>query len=69
MTNRVQSGRSGQKMKQNRFGIIFDDKISKKLFLLAEDKKQTPYEYLASVLTEKHISLLEKKLEWDLDND
>jgi len=56
-------------MKESRFGIMLDDKVSKKLFLLAQDKKQTPYEYLQSLLNEKHKILLAQKLKWDLDND
>lgn len=69
MINRVPSGLSGLKMKESRFGIMLDDKVSKKLFLLAQDKKQTPYEYLESLLNEKHKILLAQKLKWDLDND
>lgn len=56
-------------MNDNRFGIMLDNKVSKKLFLLAQNKKQTPYEYLVSLLNEKHTILLEQRLKWDSDND
>lgn len=69
MISHVLSGRNGQKMNDNRFGIMLDDKVSKKLFLLAQNKKQTPYEYLVSLLNEKHKILLEQRLKWDSDND
>lgn len=48
---------------------MLDDIVSKKLFLLAENKEQTPYEYLVSLLNEKHKTLLEQRLRWDSDND
>jgi hypothetical protein len=54
-------------MQTNRFGVILEDRISKSLFVLAKNNKQTPYEYLASVIDEKYQIYLKEKLKWDLD--
>jgi hypothetical protein len=67
LINLVLDGRTGQKMQTNRFGVILEDRISKSLFVLAKNNKQTPYEYLASVIDEKYQIYLKEKLKWDLD--
>ncbi len=67
MINLVLSGQSGQKMQTNRFGVILETKVSKSLFTLAKENKQTPYEYLKSIIDEKYQIYLKEKLNWDSD--
>ena len=67
MINPVRSGQTGQKMQTNRFGVILEARISKRLFTLAKENKQTPYEYLKSIIDEKYQIYLKQKLNWDSD--
>lgn len=67
MINPVLSGQIGQKMQTNRFGVILETRVSKSLFTLAKENKQTPYEYLKSVIDEKYQIYLKEKLNWDSD--
>jgi len=67
LINLVRSGQTGQKMQTNRFGVMFEDRISKSLFALAKKNKQTPYEYLKSIIDEKYQIYLREKLKWDSD--
>lgn len=67
MINPVRSGQTGQKMQTNRFGVILEARISKRLFTLAKENKQTPYEYLKSIIDEKYQIYLKEKLNWDSD--
>ncbi len=67
MINPVRSGQTGQKMQTNRFGVILEARISKRLFTLAKENKQTPYEYLKSTIDEKYQIYLKEKLNWDSD--
>lgn len=69
MINLAQSGQTGQKMQKNRFGVILESKVSKSLFILAKKNKQTPYEYLVSIIDEKYQIYLKEKLNWDSDNE
>jgi hypothetical protein len=54
-------------MQTNRFGVILETKVSKSLFTLAKKNKQTPYEYLKSIIDEKYQIYLKEKLNWDSD--
>jgi hypothetical protein len=54
-------------MQTNRFGVMFEDRTSKSLFALAKKNKQTPYEYLTSIIDEKYQIYLREKLKWDSD--
>ena len=67
MISHVRSGQTGQKMQKNRFGVILETKVSKSLFTLAKENKQTPYEYLKSIIDEKYQIYLKQKLNWDSD--
>jgi hypothetical protein len=67
LINPVRSGQIGQKMQTNRFGVILEARISKRLFTLAKENKQTPYEYLKSTIDEKYQIYLKEKLNWDSD--
>lgn len=69
MINPAPSGRTGQKMQKNRFGVILESKISKNLFILAKKNKQTPYKYLESLIEEKYQIYLKEKLNWDSDDE
>jgi hypothetical protein len=54
-------------MQTNRFGVILETKVSKSLFTLAKENKQTPYEYLKSIIDEKYQIYLKEKLNLDSD--
>ena len=44
---------------------MLEDKISKCLFTLAKENKQTPYEYLTAIIDEKYQIYLKERLDWD----
>lgn len=69
MINPALSGQIGQKMQKNRFGVILESKVSKSLFILAKKNKQTPYEYLVSLIDKEYEIYLKEKLNWDSDNE
>ena len=56
-------------MQKNRFGVILEARVSKSLFMLAKENKQTPYEYLTCLIDEKYQIYLKQKLNWDSDNE
>ena len=52
-------------MQTSRFGVMLEDKVSKCLFTLAKENKQTPYEYLTATIDEKYKIYLKERLDWD----
>gem|GEM_PF-6011897 len=68
MINLVQNGLVGYVKNQNRFGIILDNIISKKLFILCGSKNTDPASYIINLIKIEYEKYKKTELRWD-DND
>lgn len=56
-------------MKKGKFGFILNDEIYKHLNVLCKVNKKQPYDYIVDIIEREYSSYIQKKLQWDNDNE